>query len=455
MLSAAQARASAQAQPGAGRLGDWLFVAALLFLAFLAGAFAILAKVFPYGYLHDAYRAGAALVDQMTKYDSPVQTNLWAPARRPEAGVTVFDRLRAQPGYTLYTSGHAQKAFLVSMTGRALHEWRLPYSRIWDENAAVRNPRPDDFIFWFDVRLMANGDLLASYDGVGDTPWGYGLVKMDKDSRVIWKYLARVHHTFDIAPDGRVFALTHEVRSEAVEGYLAFDEPPRIDDFIVVLSPEGRELQKVSIVDAFLRSPYARLLHTAVPNALGDPLHTNAVKFIDHSKAYVLPFAQEGQVMISLREIATIAVLDLETQTIVWALRGPWMGQHDPDILPNGNILLFDNYGHYGAGGVSRVVEFDPNNLETVWTYTGDADNPLESSLRAEQQRLPNGNTLITESEGGRILEVAPDGDVVWEFINPVRGGESRELIPVVSAAERIDPRALDHRFLGVLRTAQ
>ena len=35
-------------------------------------------------------------------------------------------------------------------------------------------------------------------------------------------------------------------------------------------------------------------------------------------------------------------------------------------------------------------------------------------------ERLPNGNTLITESDKGRAFEVTHAGEVVWEFWNPV-----------------------------------
>ena len=34
-------------------------------------------------------------------------------------------------------------------------------------------------------------------------------------------------------------------------------------------------------------------------------------------------------------------------------------------------------------------------------------------------QRLPNGNTLITEGAPGRAFEVTVDGEIVWEYINP------------------------------------
>jgi hypothetical protein len=250
-----------------------------------------------------------------------------------------------------------------------------------------------------------------------------------------------------VAEDGTVYTLTHEITTHVIKGFEHL-KPPRIDDFVVLLSKDGEVMRKVSVLDAFTSSPYSRLLNTVPWFSAGDYLHTNAVRVIDREMASMLPFAAEGQILLSMRETGTIAVLDLETEQIVWALRGPWIGQHDPDVLANGNMLLFDNYGSFEpAGGLSRVIEFDPSSLEIAWSYAGTKERPLESILRSGQQRLANGNTLITESDGGRLIEVARDREVVWEFVNPVRGGEKGELIPVVSIAQRIDPDTLDPEF--------
>ena len=102
-----------------------------------------------------------------------------------------------------------------------------------------------------------------------------------------------------------------------------------------------------------------------------------------------------------MREIGAIGILDLAGQRFRWAMRGSWVGQHDPDLLPNGDILLFDNAGNYASGGFSRVIEFDPTTEGIAWSYAGDADRPLYSIVRSSQERLVNGNTLITESEAG------------------------------------------------------
>jgi hypothetical protein len=71
--------------------------------------------------------------------------------------------------------------------------------------------------------------------------------------------------------------------------------------------------------------------------------------------------------------------------------------------------------------------------------------------VRSAQERLPNGNTLVTESDGGRLFELTPGGEIVWEYINPERGGADGELIPIVSWGQRIDPATLDPGFRELL----
>ena len=144
-----------------------------------------------------------------------------------------------------------------------------------------------------------------------------------------------------------------------------------------------------------------------------------------------------------MRTNGVIAAVDLDAATVTWALRGAWHWQHDPDLLSNGNILIFDNLGHIGSGGPSRLIEFDPVSQEVVWQYAGDEDAPFRSRVRARQQRLPNGNTLVTESEGGRLFEVTPGKQIVWEYLNPHRAGKNEELVAWLTGGKRFDVKDL------------
>ena len=202
------------------------------------------AEAGPAAFLSNAYKAGQALVDQQTNYRHPYFSRFHQKARTDERGVTIHEPDRAQAGLTLYTSGHDQRAFLMSMNGDVLHEWDLPFSAIWDETSPVKQPLGDEYIYYRRAHLYPNGDLLVIYIASGDTPWGYGAARMTKDSEVVWSYLGQAHHDFDVGSDGKIYLLTHEISHEPIEAWTQL-KPPRVDDFIVVLSPDGKELQKV------------------------------------------------------------------------------------------------------------------------------------------------------------------------------------------------------------------
>ncbi len=425
------------------RLASILFVAAIAFLAFVGGAMAVLGEAFPHRYLRDAYLAGEALIAQRQETADPYVTDQWRRARSADKGVTIHDPERALAGYTLYTSAGEAAAHLVDMEGRVVHAWRRPYSEIWNEQAAVKKPQPDNLILMDKARLLPNGDLLASYAAAGDTPWGYGMVRMDRDSNVIWSYLAHTHHDFDIAPDGRILVLTNAFSSERPEGLGNVDEP-YLEDFVVVLSPDGRELKRVSLTRALAQSRF-NLLHLAIPAyAAGDPLHANSVQYITAEQARNFPFAKEGDVLLSFRDMSAIGVVSIETGQMVWAMRGPWLWQHDASLLPNGRITLFDNLGGFREDNAARVLEVDPKSGAVTWLYQGNEAHPFHSPLRSSVETLSNGNVLITESDGGRIFEVTRQGEIVWNFVNPTRGGADGDMIAIATWGQRIDPDMLD-----------
>jgi hypothetical protein len=433
------------------KIGTTLFVLMIAFLAFVGGAMVILGQTFPYEFLSNAYRAGEALIIQRQIMNDPLRTNLWQPARMGARGVTVYDPSRTSPGYTLYTSSDDNAARLITMDGRVVHEWRRPFSTVWHDQAAVSSPQPDHLIYMDKARVLPNGDLVAIYISSADTPWGYGIVKIDKDSNLIWRYLASVHHDFDFASDHRIYVLTHEFSFEKSAKAPQLSRP-YLEDFLVVLTPDGKEVKKISLTDAVLKSPYGSLFHLLPFFSLGDPLHTNAVEYIDADKARNFPFGEEGDALVSFRDIALVAVVSVRTGAIRWATRGPWVGQHDPSVLPNGDILLFDNRGGFRGTNSSQLTQFDPRTLTVTWGYAGDKDHPFYSELRSSAERLANGNTLINESDGGRLFEVTRSGDMVWEYINPVRRGDNEEFIAIVSSGQRIDPATFDPEFRKLLK---
>jgi hypothetical protein len=76
---------------------------------------------------------------------------------------------------------------------------------------------------------------------------------------------------------------------------------------------------------------------------------------------------------------------------------------------------LFDNLGHNNVGGPTRILEIEPQSGRVAWSFAGQSRR-LRSERAGGQQRLPNGNTLISEDDRGKLLEVTPDGQTAWEY---------------------------------------
>lgn len=335
-------------------------------------------------------------------------------------GVTALNTQSTFPGFNLHCSGHAAEAFLTRLDGEVVHRWRYDFSRVWPDRHTPDDATGPDY--WRRIHLYSNGDLLAIFEG-------FGLIKIDKDSNLIWALEGGYHHDMEVSESGDIWILDREAH---VVPRINSREPI-LEDFIAVVNPRGEVLRRFSILQAFERSPYAPLLHRMEKSS--DIFHTNTLEILDGSASERSPFFREGNVLLSVLMLETIAIIDVETESIVWALTGKWRGQHDPTFLPMGNVLLFNNKA---AKNSSQVMEFDPLTQQVVWSYEGNAESPFYTEVCGSNQRLPNGNTLITESDAGRAFEVTPNKEIVWEFINPQRAGEDDEFIALLPEVVRL-----------------
>ena len=302
---------------------------------------------------------------------------------------------------------------LIGKDGRVAHEWRLP--------APVGGH----------VELFPNGDLM--YLGILDSiiagddptpaPGAAGLLqRVDASGSVVWTHEDPfIHHDFDLLPDGTVAALRwskmSEAASKAVRGGVPGSETDGAvwDDEIVEIGEDGRERvvwRARDVLDG---------REDALPTYVGraEWTHANSLRYVPND-----PLTGREAYLVSFRQISVIMLVSRDSGEVIWRYGGDWVlhQQHDPSLLDNGNILVFDN-GQYRRNQISAsaVLEIEPETNEVVWQYMGPGVGGWEfySSIISGAQRLPNGNTLIIEGLTGRLIEVTPEAEVVWEFRNP------------------------------------
>ncbi len=331
------------------------------------------------------------------------------------SGVTIRDAERMQPGYSLYSVHKLCRADLIDETGRLVHTWHYPDSRNWDH-----------------VTLLPDGDLLLVGADGEDRP-GQGVadelryaMRLDWHSRVRWKRALTAHHDIELTPGGELLTLTfHRRPIRAVH--------PQIetrDDRLTLLTIEGNPSEHRSLYDMIAAKPDVFPLQTVGPERKGgkawiDLFHCNSIDWMHQPElAQRDPLYGLRNVLVCFRHQDRIAVFDWDQSTLVWAWgQGELDGPHDAQVLPSGNILVFDNGL---ARGWSRVIEIEPLTRKIVWEYRAPQPKDFYTASKGSNQRLANGNTLITNSDNGHVFEVTRDGQVVWEFYVPHRNSRGQ-----------------------------
>lgn len=333
----------------------------------------------------------------------------YSPEKADEDRINVvrIDRERSYPGHNLYNVSSLSSAFLVDESGEVVRSWEHQPSTQWGH-----------------CELLPNGELLIvgihAMEHSSDGQASHYLLRMSWDGQVIWKRTMPAHHDVEVTPRGQILLLTTDPVRRAIHRRL-----PIFDTPLVLLSHDGEVVEKISLYDALSSRPDLLDLRIADGKKITrggvrgvDLLHTNSIEWM-HNKQLESrdPIYAAGNVLVSMRHQHAVAIIDWDAGQLVWAWGpGEILGPHDASTLENGNILLFDN----GWGrGWSRVVELDPLTREIVWEYKAPTPTDFYSEARGSCQRLPNGNTLITNSNSGQVFEVTRDGDIVWEFLSP------------------------------------
>jgi len=325
--------------------------------------------------------------------------------RRTRTGLTGYDPDKAFEGYTLYVPFQSATAFVVDMMGEVVHTWTL-----------TEDPRT---LHIFGVSLLENGNLFAAMHEPGeDAPpfvfKGGRLMEVAWDGDIVWQYADEdQHHDARVMPNGNILSLRAEQVPAELVDRIPGGQPAEEQDFamwtdyVAEVTRDGEVVWEWHCHEHMAPEDYP----INPQDARNEWTHANSID--------PLP---DGNVLISFRNINVVAIINRETGAFDWEMRAPVLAQqHHATMLDNGNIQLFDNGAHRENSSLnySRVIEVDPATNEIVWEYIDSSILNFFSPFVSGAQRLPNGNTFITEGNFGRLFEVTMDGEIVWEYVSP------------------------------------
>jgi hypothetical protein len=333
--------------------------------------------------------------------------------RKKAVGVTFHDESLAHPGINLYCNhyGKGTGAYMIDMRGEIVHQWEAP------DSAALR---------------LATLDGSGNLYGVSSRDEGAKLVKLDWNSNVLFELPGLYHHDIQFRPDGSVVTLKsrrNRVRHGTKRIFI-------LNNYLAFISADGEIIREISLFDVVRGQDVVRRI---LDEAEGDSrypldlLHTNTADVLEMD---IPGFCRRGNILLCMRNLDLIFVYDDESNEIVWQYRGDkvWQHPHEPRILPTGSLMILDNGRKRGW---SRVIEMDPITKQIVWEYRGDPPPSFFTDVRGSIQRLPNGNTLVTETESGRVFEITQDGEPAWEWYNPLFYDEKRVIVYRMKRLER------------------
>jgi uncharacterized protein (UPF0248 family) len=340
--------------------------------------------------------------------------------RRRGVGLRALDQERASPGFTLFAPHFVENrtVYLIDLEGNVVHTWQMPYPPGMSGYLTERGT------------LFFNGRT-PEQNFLSRFPFKAGVVlEADWNGKVLWEVRHPDHHHHGILlRNGNVLLhclgqvpgdIARRVSGGMVEGNMQSGSyAPRPDtdadkmfsDYLAEVTRAGQTVWQWRTWD-HLDPVTDGIAEVQAPRTLW--AHGNSVQ--------ELP---DGDILASFRPTSTVVRISRKTGAILWKLGPPAVaGQHAPTLLANGNILIFDNGVHRLDDSMpySRVIEVNPATNEIVWKYQDKPAWNFFSPRMGLAQRLPNSNTLITESSFGRFFEVTSQGEIVWEYVNPYFG---------------------------------
>jgi hypothetical protein len=422
------------------------FLLSFIIIVFAYGVLVGNYKIFPYSTLKSGFDAAKNIfTEDLSKLSRNYPVYIY-PARYEGTGLVVCDLQNVAEGVTLigdYWPKNDQWFIglrLVDIEGKILHEWHIEPQKLWEKSPYSDNLGLGDENHKTYIQgaiLLPGGNVVFNIDYVG-------LIRLNKESEVVWKLPYRTHHSVFLDDSNSLWVSGRKWRYEASTRFPNL-VPPFAEDTILKVSLNGEIEREISILEAIYKSDHKGLLFVGDTTNSGDVTHLNDVEVLSESLAGAFKQFSAGDIMVSLRNINTVMIIDGKTELIKWSITYPFIRQHDPDFTDRGYITVFDNQDdttHDGSiFGGSRILQIDPSTNEVTTVYPKKKDKSFYTRTSGKHQWLPNGNLLLVECEAARVIEINPKGEIIWSYLGSRVDGKN---VPEMPDAVRYSAQMAD-----------
>lgn len=246
------------------------------------------------------------------------------------------------------------------------------------------------------------------------------ILRLDACGRTVWSRPGLYHHSAQPDGAGGAWVSVHVEPQTVGKVTRRF-----VEDAVVHLSAAGEVLSEASVPRLLVEAGFGRLVWGGDVYS-DDPLHLNDVEPIRQDG----PWWKSGDLLLSLRNASAVALYRPSEDRIVWLRQGPWVNQHDVDVLDDHRFSVFDNHRFNGpreyawVEGANAVLVHD--------LATGETTSPWGPALAALEVRTVSegladhdaiGGVMVEETNYGRLVALDAAGALRWSYVNRATNG--------------------------------
>ena len=373
--------------------------------------------------------------------------NLLQPARYAGSGVTV-NEFTNDGDWVLLSGffGESNEIRLIRRDGSIVNRWQLSFSKIFEDKSFLSAPPSTDWnADTHGALILPDGSIVFNFDYNGSA-------KIDACGSVLWTVPHQTHHSIERAEAGGFWVPGQQFIDDGKTRYPPFS-PPIAVNTIVRLSDSGQIVKQISVPELFYKNDLEAVLTSVAtyyePRRADswnrEIVHLNKIDELTSDLVGDFPMFEQGDLLLSLRNLNMALVVDPDTEVIKWWRIGPWLRQHDAEYMRGGKIAVFNNniYLHTAFESqqdrttkktgldvprVSNIIAADPGDGSYEILYGSVPGQEFLSVTRGKVEITAGNGLLITEFDGGRVFETDSAGRIIWEYINRYDEDEVSEI---------------------------